>query len=640
MDTAESVYKGYVPTRDKQAYEKAWYDKGRTLEQIERLDLEEYAGIISPDFVCVDADDPFTASKIMDAIEDMQLSCMVRKTNRGLHFFFRNTQRRVEKCQSRIDAACGLTVDYKCGLTNCYCLVKRDGETREVIWDFADDDTGLYDEIPVWLLPVGDCGKDLVGMGNGEGRNSALWSYSLKLQHAGFGKDDIKAICDVVNRYVFDISLSPDEFETIMRDEGFKEKLFFVKSKFQHRVFGEHMITEYGIKRINGVLHIFDDGVYIARERLIKKKMIEVYSNITDRQRTEALKYIDAVMDDDVESAPPRFITFANCVLDIETGERLGFSKDLVLVNRIPWSYDPQAYNADVDRVMDKLACGDPGIRELLEECVGYCMYRSNVLHKAFIMLGNKSNGKSTFLKMLTRLLGDDNVSALEIQQIGDRFSTAQLAGKLANIGDDVADDFMKGNQASIFKKVVTGERIQGEFKGQDPFEFRPYAKLVFSANEIPRIKDDTEAVLRRLVIVPFNAVFSPDDEDYDPHIDEKLQTPEAIEYLIRLGVEGLKRALENKRFTECEAVKVELETYKRDNSPIQTFTDELPNGLDDILNELTDDVFARWRLWCEMNGYQAGSKTKFTKALSNNYGVGTKVVKVDGKAKRAYVLE
>lgn len=103
----------------------------------------------------------------------------------------------------------------------------------------------------------------------------------------------------------------------------------------------------------------------------------------------------------------------------------------------------------------------------------------------------------------------------MDIGELDEGFSVAALAGKLANIRDDISDEFLQRRSIATFKKIVTGDRIKAEFKGENPFEFAPYAKLLFSANDIPRTKDKTGAVLRRMVIIPFNAVFSKDDPDY-----------------------------------------------------------------------------------------------------------------------------
>lgn len=94
-------------------------------------------------------------------------------------------------------------------------------------------------------------------------------------------------------------------------------------------------------------------------------------------------------------------------------------------------------------------------------------MYRRNELGKAFILIGDKSNGKSTFLHVVKNLLGDQNIASLDLKELGDRFKTAELFGKLANIGDDIGDEFIAN--ASVFKKLVTGDRVNVERKGQDP---------------------------------------------------------------------------------------------------------------------------------------------------------------------------
>lgn len=81
--------------------------------------------------------------------------------------------------------------------------------------------------------------------------------------------------------------------------------------------------------------------------------------------------------------------------------------------------------------------------------------------------------------------------------------------GKLANIGDDISDEFLQGKVIAQFKKIVSGNDIKAENKGQDAYFFKPTVKLLFSANEIPRMRNKGfEAIKRRLVIIPFNAKF------------------------------------------------------------------------------------------------------------------------------------
>lgn len=236
------------------------------------------------------------------------------------------------------------------------------------------------------------------------------------------------------------------------------------------------------------------------------------------------------------------------------------FTSDLVITNKIPWNYNSDAYNELADDTLNRLACNDPVIRMLLEEVIGYCFYRKNELGQAFMLTGDKANGKSTFISCIRTILGEANTSALDLKELGDRFSTSMIFGKLANLGDDIGDDFLQGSQVAVFKKIVTGDRIKAERKGQDPFEFNPYTKLLFSANDIPRMKDKTGAVLRRLVIIPFNTRFSKYLEDgvtidpkFRPYIKYELNEQSSVEYMIKIGIEGLKRIIENNGFTKSK---------------------------------------------------------------------------------------
>ena len=327
----------------------------------------------------------------------------------------------------------------------------------------------------------------------------------------------------------------------------------------------------------------------------LEAAMIKHIPNLKRAQRSEVLSYLQISIEEELKPTNPALIAFSNGLYDLRDDTFHPFTPDVVITNKVPWPYNPAAYSELLDHTLDRLACDDSEVRALLEEMVGYCLYRRNELGKAFILIGDKSNGKSTFLYVVNQLLGDSNIASLDLKELGDRFKTAELFGKLANIGDDIGDEFIAN--ASTFRKLVTGDRVNAERKGQDPFEFNNYSKFLFSANAIPRMKDKTGAVQRRLVIVPFDAKFTPDDADFRPYIKDELCEQEPMEYLIRLGLEGLKRVLRNAKFTVSKRVEGQLEEYEENNNPIIGFVEEV--GLDAIENEPTKDVFFKYNVYC-----------------------------------------
>ena len=606
--TMNELYRGYVKLKGKASVEKF---KGvpskqlRTLEEAQKCD--EYGGVLAKNTMFIDIDDSKQAEILMNIVEEYQLDCKVICTTRGKHFIFKNSK--VTRGYTHVSLAIGLTADIKTGFKDSYEKLKADGEERFCEWDIEEG--GQYQEVPKWLFPV-KATADFLDMDAGDGRNQALFNYILTLTANDFTVEETRECIRILNKFVLKQPLSDDELEVILRDDAFQKPVFFLGSTFLFDKFAVYLKNMYHIVIINNQLHVYKDGVYTSAYKDIEKAMIDVIPNLKDVQRKEVFKYLMLICDEK-EQSDANLIAFNNGVYDLVTGELKPFSTDIVITNKIPWDYKPDAYSELADSTLNKLACGDAAIRALLEECIGYCFYRANTFNKAFILTGDKSNGKSTFLKVLTVLLGEHNVASLDLKNLGDRFSKASLFGKLANIGDDISDEFVP--DASLFKKITDGGRIQVEKKGQDPFEFNPYVKLIFSANDIPRIRDKAGAVLRRLVIIPFNARFSESDADYNPNIKSDLTQDTSIEYLIMLGCQGLKRLLATQKFTISQKVEEERQAYNIENNPILAFIEEV--GKEGIVNEPTNEVYKRYQVFCAENNYQPTSNIVFSKSIN-----------------------
>lgn len=624
------LYKGYTRNDGKKPLDKI---KGvtsfRTYEEVQNFD--SYGGVLADDVILVDIDDPEQSEVLMDIVEDLQLDCRVLQTSRGRHFLFRNNG--LEKGGTSIRLACGLTADIKLGSKNAVECLKINGEERFQEWD---SETRNYDLLPVWLKPVNTDMK-LYGLREGDGRNESLYGYILVLQNAGIAKDDIITTLKLINKYIFKASLPDSEMETICRDEAFQKPCFKEGRRFLHDKFALYLKNTNHIKRINGQLHIYKDGVYVSGYRELEAAMIRLMPESKAAQRQEVLKYLEIICDGETKQADANLIAFENGLYNLSTRELIDFSPELVVTNRIPWNYNPDAYSELCDKTLNKIACNDPDIRALLEEMVGYCFYRKNELSKAFICTGSKSNGKSTFLEMIQNVLGPGNYSALGLDELDEKFSIATMAGKLANIGDDISDEFLAGRSIAQFKKLVSGNMIKGEIKNNpDIFFFKPTVKLIFSANDIPRMKDKTGAVLRRLIIVPFNATFSKADDDYDPYIIWKLKDGAVMEYLIRLGIEGLHRVIENNAFTVSRKVSKEIKDYEELNDPMLQFLKDVDS--DEIYNHETKEVYVRYQVFCQSLQCMPMSLPQFSREITRRLDCQIQDKRISGKRCRVFM--
>lgn len=604
------LFRGYVPTKNKKCLEK--FKSRKRLNRLEDVqDLEEYAGILGDETILIDVDDGETSDILFQIVKDLGLKCRVYATTRGKHFIFRNPEGFVEKSWTKQTLALGIETDAKVGRNNSYSILKFRGVERPILYDCSEND---IQNLPKWLTPV-KTGTELLHMQAGDGRNQALFNYILTLQSENFTKEEARECIRLINRYILDDPLPDRELETILRDEAFKTPVFFKGSTFFFDKFAVYLKNNNHIVKINNQLHIYRDGIYVPGDMEIEAQMIKHIPHLKRAQRSEVLAYLEVMFQTEGETRAtnPNIIAFSNGLYNIKDGSFTDFTPQIVVTNKIPWPYNPAAHSDLLDHTLDRLACNDPEVRALLEEMVGYCLYRRNELGKAFILIGDKSNGKSTFLHVVKNMLGDRNIAALDLKELGDRFKTAELFGRLANIGDDIGDEFIAN--ASVFKKLVTGDRVNVERKGQDPFEFNNYAKFLFSANNIPRMKDKTGAVQRRLVIVPFDAKFTSNDPDFRPFVKDELCEQEPMEYLILLGLNALRRVLLHAQFTTSTRVQGQLDEYEENNNPIIGFIKEI--GLDGIENEPTKTVYRKYKEYCICNNFQALSNIEFSRQIT-----------------------
>ena len=622
----QELFKGYLPTAGKQPIVK--FKDASPLNEV--VHLGEYAGLLAENTILIDIDDYEQSEILMDIVEDLQLNCRVYATTRGKHFMFYGGKH--NKCGTHLKLAVGIEADIKVGKHNSISVLKFNGVEREIIYDIESYEE--YEEAPDWLLPV-KTKVDFFNLEAGEGRNQTLFNYILTLQSAELSNDDIKATIELINKYVLPEALPDSELDKILRDDSFKKPVFYGKNgQLLFNVFAAYLKNNNHIIKLDEQLHIFKDGVYVSGYDAIEKEMIKIIPSLTARNRAEVLKYLELIAPEVKGMANAKYIAFNNGIYNIETEKLEDFNPDIVVKNKIPHDYNYNAYDETMDSVLDKISCYDDHIRDLLEEMAGYCMYRRNELRKAFILIGDKANGKSTFLACLIRMVGELNTASLDLKELGDRFRTAELFGKLINGGDDIGDEFIPN--PAVFKKIVSGDPIVVEKKGQHPFTLYNYAKPIFSANNIPRIKDKTGAVLDRLVIVPFNATFSKHDADYDPHIKYKLRTESAMEYLIQLSLDGLKRVLSNNGFTICQKVQSEIDEYNEQNNPIVGFFKDIDVDAE-VNGEPTKDVYARYKLYCNDNNFTPLSAIEFTKYIKKELEMDVKIVKVNGKSCRIY---
>ena len=394
---------------------------------------------------------------------------------------------------------------------------------------------------------------------------------------------------------------------------------FFDGKRFLHNVMGDYLIKAHGVCKINGAVHIYDNGIYKPGEEILHGFMIQLVPELTDARRKEVYKYIKVNPNTpEKQLSPPYLIPFATRIYNVQNDCFLDYTPDHVFLNRFPYDYKPDApLCGTVTGTISQIAGNDPEVVNLLYEAMGNCFYLLNSFRGAVMLYGRSgNNGKSTLLNMITQLLGRENASYLSLQDTAERFRLVEVYGKAANIGDDIPSAYLP--ESSIFKKLVTGEMVTAEKKGQDPFSFKPYAKMFFAMNGLPPVSDKSKAFFSRILLIPLNQDFSKSGKK-DVRLKDRKWTQREMECLTRLAVDGLKRLLTQGDFTRPECVQRAVDEYEAENNPIREFLGEIG----DITGMSTQEVYFKYQSWCYDSGHKnLLTRTKFTKEVKAETGM------------------
>jgi putative DNA primase/helicase len=250
----------------------------------------------------------------------------------------------------------------------------------------------------------------------------------------------------------------------------------------------------------------------------------------------------------------------------------------------------------------------------LIQEIFGYLLIPVNKAQKSFVFVGAPNAGKSTLLSIAQEvLLGSDNVSNIPWQALGDRFNKAELFGKLANIFADLPSKAI--DDGGMFKSLTGEDYVTAERKNKDPFNFRPYARLLFSCNDIPKnYADRSDGFYRRLLIIRFDK--SVPQNKRDPNLRERIACER--DGILLWALDGLKRLIANNYvFSETERTANEIQRYKVESNSALMFVEEcceIGDGFECVRNTL----FEKYREYCGMNGFKSMSQTNFNKEIES----------------------
>lgn len=262
---------------------------------------------------------------------------------------------------------------------------------------------------------------------------------------------------------------------------------------------------------------------------------------------------------------PADRICLQNGILDFDTGEIVPHSPEEWLMTRsLKIRHDPTAQGTAWREFLDSVMPDDAGA-EVGFEVIAYLLSRARSRRKALFLYGGPNTGKSTFLDNLVHgIFGETNTRHMSLQKLEKSpFARANLFGRRLNVCADLPSEPLKG--MSVFKQITGGDRMHGERKHEQGFEFKPYCHLVFSGNGPIMAPGAGEAFWDRWIVIPFLNNFSKGTASHVPKekLDEQLRDPEELSALLN---EVLPIIHEGRGVTQTPSMKNTLDWMRRVN--------------------------------------------------------------------------
>jgi len=337
---------------------------------------------------------------------------------------------------------------------------------------------------------------------------------------------------------------------------------------------------------------------------------LSIFNTIKAKERNEIL---EALKQEGRKRIPRQiketWIQFKNKIVDIETGEEFNANPKYFITNPIPWLLHKDKFmeTPTMDRIFEEWVGKD--YVKTLYEIIAYCLLPDYPIHRIFCLIGDGLNGKSCFLRLLTKFIGGDNVTSTELDTLlNSRFEIARLHKKLVCVMGET--NFSQMEKTSIIKKLTGQDTIGFEYKNKDPFEDYNYAKIIIATNNLPTTTDKTIGFYRRWLIIDFPNRFS-EEKDILSEIPN-----EEYESLALKCSFILKDLLETRKFTNEGSIEERVKKYEEKSNPFEKFIEKFCS-LDDANGFITKNEFEkRLNEWLRENRFRSMSNRTINKLM------------------------
>lgn len=412
-----------------------------------------------------------------------------------------------------------------------------------------------------------------------------------------------------------------NRYVCILEDELHAKVTASVKEEF-NRINAEEM-EDYRVRKEAGELQ---DG---EKPPYVQKVTPHLVNSVLKATRAMTCLSGETELDTWIPDRKRRnYLSMANGLLDVDA--LLSDSDNVLLPHspewfsnvHLPYNFDPKARCPKWDAFLEKNLETDPERIKLLQEWAGYLLLPDTGEQRFMIFEGEGANGKSVACAAIEAMLGGDNCSHVQFEVFGDRFSKTMTLGKLVNICGDAGeiDQVAEG----VIKAFTAGNTMLFDRKGLPGITCQPTARLMIACNNLPRFRDRTEGVWRRVLLIPWQVTIGPRDRIKNMDKAWWWQQTGELPGIFNWAVAGLHRLKRHGGFSDSEVMKQALAEYKAESNPARQFLlDNLASfAVTDNVGQFLkcSSVYKAYNKWARDNGYFPLSERQFGKEVKRAF--------------------
>ena len=283
---------------------------------------------------------------------------------------------------------------------------------------------------------------------------------------------------------------------------------------------------------------------------------------------------------------------------------------------QLPFCYEPKTVCSKWRKFISEITNNCDDDAAVLQEYSGSILIPNNrKYHKALMLKGGGSNGKSVFFNIIEAVFGgigvhgNSYVSHTEPSKWAKDFRLMPLRNSWVNISNETETD-LRGSEG-VFKKITSGDSLEDSYKHKDPIAFNTRAKLMMACNYFPTVSDTSDGFMRRWLIVELPMHYVPKeqvrpdtcDRELNPFLEDELM--KELPGIFNWIVEGLQRLIKQKGFTHTKNHDSLIKEFREFNDPLYAFVDESQEcfkGSDEGHIVQRHTIFMKFIEWAQKN--------------------------------------